>query len=194
MQQKELAKLLDISPAMVCRLAKKGMPTDTLERAQRWRKRHIEPGRMKGIRHDPNRTTTLASVDQLPAAHNVTVDETDSSSPMSDLNDDASDEGFESARTRREIAEANLAEMKEAEERGELIRVDAVRAVLGRVFSVTRDTLLQIPSRLAATLAADADPASVQNNLHTEIHQALQHLAGASDALQTPAAQPNSPS
>lgn len=52
MQQKDLAILLDISPAMVSRLAKKGMPTDDLERAQRWRKRHLEPGRVKGIRAD----------------------------------------------------------------------------------------------------------------------------------------------
>lgn len=50
MQQNELAKLLDISPAMVSRLVKKGMPVDDLERAQRWRKRHLEPGRVKGTR------------------------------------------------------------------------------------------------------------------------------------------------
>lgn len=52
MQQKELASLLDISPAMVSRLAKRGMPTDTIERAERWRKRHLEPGRVKGSRAD----------------------------------------------------------------------------------------------------------------------------------------------
>ena len=50
MQQKELATLLDISPAMVSRLAKRGMPTDTLERAERWRRRHLAPGRGKGAR------------------------------------------------------------------------------------------------------------------------------------------------
>ena len=53
MQQNELAKLLDISTAMVSRLAKRGMPTDTVERAERWRKRHLEPGRIKGSRFDP---------------------------------------------------------------------------------------------------------------------------------------------
>lgn len=52
MQQKELATLLDISPAMVSRLAKRGMPTDTVERAERWRRRHLEPGRVKGSRVD----------------------------------------------------------------------------------------------------------------------------------------------
>jgi len=52
MQQKELATLLDISPAMVSRLVKRGMPTDTIERAERWRRRHLEPGRVKGSRVD----------------------------------------------------------------------------------------------------------------------------------------------
>lgn len=61
MQQNELAKLLDISTAMVSRLAKRGMPTDTLERAQRWRKRHLEPGRVKGARFEPKRKATATA-------------------------------------------------------------------------------------------------------------------------------------
>lgn len=47
MLQKDLATALDISPAMVSKLFKRGMPTDSVERAQRWRKRHLEPGRLK---------------------------------------------------------------------------------------------------------------------------------------------------
>jgi len=54
MQQKELANLLGVSPAMVSRHAKRGMPTDTLERAEKWRKRHLEPGRVKGHRYTPS--------------------------------------------------------------------------------------------------------------------------------------------
>lgn len=50
MLKKDLAQALGISGAMVSKLAKRGMPTDTLERAQRWRKRHLEPGRVKGVR------------------------------------------------------------------------------------------------------------------------------------------------
>lgn len=57
MQQKELAAALGISPAMVSRLKKMKMPTDTVERAQRWRKRHLEPGRIKGARFDPKQAT-----------------------------------------------------------------------------------------------------------------------------------------
>ncbi|MGH6625157.1 MAG: hypothetical protein ACRECD_01195 [Burkholderiaceae bacterium] len=93
------------------------------------------------------------------------------------------------AKTLREAAEAQIARLKLAEMQGELIRVAAVKSTLATVFATTRDALLQIPARLAPLLAADTDPASVQNTLHAEIHQALHHLAGAPDRIgQTEAA------
>lgn len=54
MLKKELAKALGISPAMVTKLARRGMPVDDVDRAKKWRKRHLEPGRIKGSRYDPN--------------------------------------------------------------------------------------------------------------------------------------------
>ena len=65
MLRKDLAVDLGISGAMVSKLAKRGMPTDSLERAQRWRKRHLEPGRVKGVRFDPN---YIAPAQPAPAA------------------------------------------------------------------------------------------------------------------------------
>lgn len=56
MQQKELATLLGVSTAMVPRHVKRGMPTDTVERAEKWRRRHLEPGRVKGTRFEPGST------------------------------------------------------------------------------------------------------------------------------------------
>lgn len=50
MLKKELAVELGISGAMVTKLAKRGMPTDTVERAKRWRRRHLQPGMVKGFR------------------------------------------------------------------------------------------------------------------------------------------------
>ena len=64
MLKKELARLLGVSESMVSRHAKQGMPTDSVERARRWRKRHLEPGRVKGQRYDPKAkaaTTTKAA-------------------------------------------------------------------------------------------------------------------------------------
>ena len=68
MQQKELASLLGVSPAIVSRHAKRGMPTDTLERAQKWRKRHLEPGRVKGNRYTPNHDPAPERLPNLPEA------------------------------------------------------------------------------------------------------------------------------
>ena len=93
------------------------------------------------------------------------------------------DDGYRDSRSRREAAEADRAELSLAEDKGQLIRVEAVKSALGTVFSTTRDALLQIPARLSALLAAESDPATVQNMLHTEIHQALVHLSGASDRV-----------
>lgn len=66
MLQKELAEALDISPTMVSKLVKRGMPTDTVERAVRWRKRHLEPGRVKAYK-PAAAAPTMASPKPAPA-------------------------------------------------------------------------------------------------------------------------------
>ena len=92
-------------------------------------------------------------------------------------------DGYTVSRNRREAADAELAELRLAEEKGDLIRIEAVKGALGVLFASTRDALLQIPARLAALLAAESVPAAVQNLLHTEIHQALQQLATATERI-----------
>lgn len=86
-------------------------------------------------------------------------------------------------RNRREAAEAERAELSLAEDKGQLIRVDAVKAAVASVFSAARDALLQIPARLGPQLAAESDASKAQTMLHTEIHQALQLLAGATERV-----------
>ncbi len=61
MLKKELAQALGISGSMVSRLAKRGMPTDSVARAERWRRRHLEPGRVKGQRLDTIKDFDLAN-------------------------------------------------------------------------------------------------------------------------------------
>jgi len=74
---------------------------------------------------------------------------------------DPDSELYTSSRARRESAEADLAELKLAETRCEVIRVDAVQSALGVALSTAREALLQIPARMAPLLAAEVDPASV---------------------------------
>lgn len=70
MNRKELAAALKISGAMVTKLAKRGMPTDRgVEAAQRWRSRHLEPARTKGLRAGtaPAKGSGHVSTPMLPA-------------------------------------------------------------------------------------------------------------------------------
>lgn len=103
-----------------------------------------------------------------------------SSAASADTPDDVGrGDGYTANRNLREAADRQMAELNLAKAQGSLISVDSVRAALGSVFSTTRDALLQIPARLSPLLAAESDPATVQTMLYTELHQALQHLAGA---------------
>jgi hypothetical protein len=74
MTRQDLARQLGISASMVSRLAKRGMPTDSLERAEKWRRRHLEPGRIKGMRADTMSTAAgLADVSKAsPRAGDAT--------------------------------------------------------------------------------------------------------------------------
>lgn len=142
------------------------MPVDSVESARTWR---VSRQNIAARKSEPKFDKTGG--EESPAV--IQTNEANTPDP------NKIEEKHDKARTRREVAEANLAEMREAEQRGELIRIEAVKTELAHVFSTARDALLQIPSRLAPLLAADGDPASVQNSLHAEIHQALQHLADA---------------
>ena len=102
---------------------------------------------------------------------------------------EAEAEDYLRSRARREAAEADLAEIRLAETRGDLIRLDAVQSALGTALATAREALLQIPARMAPLLAAEADPATVQNLLHAEIHRALVDLSGTSGRLGQAAAE-----
>lgn len=53
--QTHLAELLNVSKGSVSRMAARGMPTDSLEAAQAWRKSNLDPVRIKGSRFDQYR-------------------------------------------------------------------------------------------------------------------------------------------
>ena len=69
---KDLAAALGISASMVSRLRRRGMPIDSVERAERWRRRHLEPGRVMGqhlARHrdpPPPATATVEAIETRP--------------------------------------------------------------------------------------------------------------------------------
>lgn len=172
--QSALGRALDLSKQSISKLKKQGMPVDSVEAAQAWREarqnvaaRKPSPVQLAASSVPPDRRPSIPALPPLEPA---------------DWGNEP-DEDRDRARTRREIADANKAEMEEAKMRREQIRVQAVENMLATDFATTRDALLQIPARLAPIMAADSDPASIQNLLEAEIHQALMNLAGAAEQL-----------
>lgn len=80
---------------------------------------------------------------------------------------------YEEARRRRELAEAQKAELQLAELQGDLIRTADVRAAYAKRAAGLREALLQIPARLAAVVAAEGDQAKCHDILQAELHQVL---------------------
>jgi hypothetical protein len=174
LSQAAIGRALGLSPAAVTKLKGQGMPVDSVAAAQAWREARQNVAARKPVPDAVPRVAPFVPV----AVRGVPVF---GGGPM-DL-PELPDEDRDMARTRREISEANMAEMAEARQRREQILVSAVQAALSTDYATTRDAMLQIPARMAPLLAAESDPAAVQNLLHTEIHQALMQLAGASEQL-----------
>lgn len=89
----------------------------------------------------------------------------------------SADPNYQDARSRQAQADARMAELKLAEQEGQLVRIDQVRAELAAKLTPVREGLLQIPARIASMLAAQSDPGRIQTLLETEIHQVLAPLA-----------------
>ncbi|MGC8884876.1 MAG: hypothetical protein ACP5UT_18825, partial [Bryobacteraceae bacterium] len=83
------------------------------------------------------------------------------------------------ARAIRESYLARLAKIEFEERTAKLVSRDEVQVAAFTNGRTVRDNLLNIPDRLAATLAAEADVDRVHHLLSVEIRRALEELAGA---------------
>lgn len=186
--QAQIGRALGLSPAAITKLKKQGMPVTSVAAAQAWREARQNVAQRKP---SPGATAPAGKPwrpwndgrEEAPSSQPTTVGGVPVFGHSSSGGVEQPEEDRDKARTRREIAEANMAEMDEARIRRELIRVSAVQAQLATDYATTRDAMLQIPSRMGPLLAAETDPAVVQNLLHTEIHEALMQLAGAADRV-----------
>ena len=150
--QFDLAAGLNVSQPMVSKLKKRGMPTHSVAAAVAWR------------------------AENLNVAHHR---EKKSAGPRPSDDVDVNAESFNEARRRREVAEANTAEMKYGELQKVLVRRERVEAIWRSKYATSREALLQIPVRLAAVVAAEASETACHALIDAEIRAALEHLAGA---------------
>lgn len=167
LSQAALATALGLAKSRVTALKKLGMPVSSVEEAQAWRSAHQSIARRKR---------------PADAAGASAAAEPESAAPGR--------QAFDLARTRREIAEANLSELREGELRGELIRLPVVEAVWAQALAATREHLLQVRARLAPLIAHESDPFKVEQLLDAAHSEALQHMAAAEARPAMPKAKP----
>lgn len=88
---------------------------------------------------------------------------------------------FADAKLQREIANAEMARLDMLERKGKLVSADEVKAESYRVARQVRDSLMNIPERVSAEIAAafgvSANEPEVYKILATEIRRALEGLA-----------------
>lgn len=172
MTQKELAALLGITQAAVSKLARKGMPTDTVERATRWRRRHLQTGRMKGVRRD--------SAPAAPPGQDAQPAEPKAPEDLDLFDDEDEDEKhlrqFRESRDRREHYAAQMAQLNYEREAGKLLLASEVVGFVASAATELRTTLEALPQQVAPILAGK-DEGVIAAHLAAEIEHVLENLS-----------------
>jgi phage terminase Nu1 subunit (DNA packaging protein) len=76
-------------------------------------------------------------------------------------------------KTRLITAQANIAEMNDAELRGDLVRVDEVRRAIFTAARGVRNSLQTVADRLAVPISAENDHHEIHNIIEGELNQIL---------------------
>jgi len=155
MTRTELAAALGISVSMVSRLVKRGMPDDSIDRAQRWRKKHLQIGRVKGIKHGTDNTAPGAPVE--PDDENVAM--------------------FTDSRARKEHYQAELAKLELGKQQGDLLEAGPVLFAVSSACTEIRTSLEAFADRLAPELAHIADENLIKTKMNGEVQALLVNLS-----------------
>lgn len=151
---KVLSQSLGVNVAAISKRAAKGMPTHDLEAAKAWSEANVRKLVKRNLPPPEPATATIVTSDGPVLM------------------------SYDEARRRREQAEAEMAELKLSEQRGDLVRLSQVRGEHARFCAQIRDTLLQLSPRLTPLLAAaGADPARASMVIDAEINAVLASIA-----------------
>ena len=142
LSQAAIGRVLDLSPALMTKLKKQGCPMDSVEAVRAWRQARQNIAARKPEPVVVAAAATSAYRPALIRANEVKFDGLEL------------DESHDEARTRREIAEASMAEMKEAEMRGKFLKKTEVDSAIFEIARAMRDGLTNCARRIAADVAA----------------------------------------
>lgn len=85
---------------------------------------------------------------------------------------------FAQSRAVKEAYLARLAKLEFEEKSGKLINADGMKNEAFKMARIVRDSILNIPDRISAELAAETEPFKVHKLLSDELRKALEALAG----------------
>lgn len=85
---------------------------------------------------------------------------------------------FAKSRAIKEDYLARLAKLEFEEKSGKLVEADQVKDEAFRVARTVRDSILNVPDRISAELAAESDAFKIHQRLTDELRKALEMLAG----------------
>ncbi|MBC9071833.1 hypothetical protein IAI53_07615 [Thauera sp. CAU 1555] len=148
----ELGNALGISKGQVSKLADRGMPTDSVEAARAWRAKNLHPSWSEEAR--------AAGEGAAAGAGNSSA--------------------FWAAKTRKEAAQAELAEIELAREKRALCEIEKVHRALYAAHRVLRDQLLSVPNRLAAQVVG-VTPQAAAELMRGEIRRCLDEFSQLND-------------
>ncbi len=179
MTQLEIAAALDLSPAVICRLVKRGMPTDCPASADQWRRQNVR-ARVRVERAAAASEPTAPAGFAAPSSSFIAPPPAPPSPARPHAETLPTECSYQEARRRDAVASAEIRELEVAELRGDLVRRATVVAALGRRVASLREALLQMPARLVPQLAATTDPIKMDQLLRDEVTRALEQVSSAS--------------
>jgi hypothetical protein len=161
--QNSIGRALGLSSAGMVKLKKQGCPVDSVESVRAWREANQNIAARKPEPNYPASIQGRAASDEQKMIR------------AKEVNFDGSEmeEAHAQARTRREIAEANMAEIREAELAGKYVEKEDVERAVFEAARGFRDGLANCSRRLAAEVATLTTPAECEAVIAKELRHLL---------------------
>lgn len=186
MSQSQIAKALGISQPAVAQLAKKGMPTDSVEAAQAWRSVNIGVKRAKAMPAAP-RHSALATSEPAELSDELAVTDRLRRLAVQDFENAGSiQERAAASRTVRDAEEAHETRkrdmIKSEQEAQTLMHRDQVQTVIAEETGKLRSLLEAMPAAIAQA-ANPADPELARDTVADYLEQVFSTLSNTGNAL-----------
>ena len=151
--QQAIADVLGVTKGRIWQLKQAGMPVHNMHLAVEW-----------------YRSRVAGRKESAPPARALRQ-------PRDEPDDGDGPEEYQVSRARREAAEADIAELKASELRGDMVRQSLFLGAQEKKANMVREAVLQLPAQLAPVLAAEGDVARCQDLLQDACHNVLTRIS-----------------